>query len=274
MEISPAEAQLATSVASVVFSGVLVSVTYLYYRETKAHTEEMEESRKAEFKPVLKGTIEPKLGLHNHLYIENTGKGAAHDVEAKWGFEHLDEEVEWAIPLVTPGQRHEFALPFTEDLNSITTHEAIKSELEGSDGTLYFEWHCEDALGNEVAEREEIDVLKTIATRSGSEFVMKDEQREIRKELEDVTSAIEDVSGVISDESNDIQKTNSVKENLQELGTATLEELSMVTGLSDREVALIASNLETAGVVEYDIPEDAYLIHQEASETEIEWIGY
>jgi hypothetical protein len=122
MTVSMAQAQLAASIASVVFSGVLVLVTYLYWQETKNHTTEMRATRKAEFKPVLTATVEPNLGLHNRLFIENTGKGAAHDVEAVWGFEHLSVEVEWSIPLMTPGQRHEFSLPFTEELNNITTH--------------------------------------------------------------------------------------------------------------------------------------------------------
>lgn len=243
MEISASQAQLATSVASVVFSGVLVLVTFLYYRETKAHTEEMAESRKAEFKPVLKGTVELKLGLHNRFYIENTGKGAAHDVEAKWGFEHLGQEVDWAIPLVNPGQRHEFPLPFGEGVNSPTTHDGILSELEGTDGILYFEWTCEDGLGNEIEESETIDVVRMVEARSGGEFVMKDEQREIRKELEDVTSAIEDVSDELSEQGSGIRETEAVKKELQKMGVATQEELAMATGLSRRRIAGITFGL-------------------------------
>lgn len=269
-----AQAQLGVSIASVIFSAVLVLVTYLYWRETKNHTAEMRATRKAEFKPVLTATVEPELGLHNRFYIENTGKGAAHDVNARWGFGHLDTEVEWSIPLMVPGQRNKFALPFTENLNKISTHEEVKSELEGSDGSIYFEWSCEDGLGNEIRDRSEVDVLSTVSSREGVEFVMKDEQREIRKELEDLTDAVDDIPKTISSLRSNIHRADAVKRELEKMGSASRNELSGITGISDKDIATIVSDLKIAGVVNYDEPEDTSWYDPEAGDTVIEWTGY
>lgn len=274
MTVSMAQAQLGVSIASVILSGVLVLVTSLYWRETKNHTAEMRATRKAEFKPVLTATVEPEFGLQNKLFIENTGKGAAHDVNARWGFEHLDAEVEWSIPLVTPGQRHEFSLPFTEDLNDISTHGEIKSELAGSDGIINFEWSCEDGLGNEIKDSDEVDVLSTVRSREGVEFVMKNEQREIRKELEDLTDSVDNIPESISSLQSGIPHADAVKRELENMGSASRNQLSSLTGIPDRDIATIVSAFKDAGVVDYEEPDDTRWLGSEAADTVIEWIGY
>ncbi|NHN64334.1 hypothetical protein G9463_13650 [Haloarcula sp. JP-Z28] len=274
MEVSMAQAQLGVSLASVIFSGVLVAVTYLYWQETKNHTAEMRATREAEFQPVLTATVKPEFGLHNRLYIENTGKGAAHDVNATWGFEHLDAKVEWSIPLISPGQKHKFSLPFTEGWNDISTHQEVKSELEGSDGTVYFDWSCEDDLGNEISDRNEIDVLSTVRSRGGSEFVIKNEQREIRKELEDLTDAVDEIPDTISSLQSNARKVDAVKKELEKIGSANRDQLSGLTGVPDRDIATIVSDFKSAGVVDYDEPEDTMWYSPDAADTMIEWTGY
>lgn len=195
MDISLAEAQLVTSIASVVFSAVLVLVTYFYYLETKAHTDEMEKSREADFKPVLKATVEAYPTSNYRYAFENTGQGSAHDVSARWGFTHLDYEKEWKVPLMSTGQRHTFHLPFS-DSSSVTSRVQIENELEDTDGTLYFEWECHDALGNRVSNREEIDVLETIQSRPG-EIMVESEESRIHGELEDLNATISNIPSLL-----------------------------------------------------------------------------
>lgn len=272
MATSTSLPQILLSVASLVFSGVLVVVTYFYYRETKKHTKEMEATREAEFKPVLKATIEPSMGLHYRFVFKNTGKGAAHDVTARWGFTHLDEDVEWSIPLVTPGQEHEFALPFSS--NRISTAGQIESELGGEEGKLHFEWECTDALGNCICNSEEINILETIRKRSGVEFLQKDEQKEIRKELENLTAAAESLPEAIENSRTELEKTAAVINALQRMGTAERQQIRNLTGLPDREVALILSRLKDAGVVDYNIDGDTLWPLSEAADTDVEWKGY
>lgn len=269
-----AQAQLGVSIASVIFSGVLVLVTFLYWRETKNHTDEMEKTREAEFKPVLTGTVEPEFGQHNRFIIENTGKGSAHDIEASWGFNHLDAEVEWSIPLMVPGQRHKFPIPFTEDMNNITTHKAIRSRLEGSNGIMYFEWSCEDGLGNKIDDGDKIDVLSTVKSREGLEFVRKDEQRRIRMELEDLNDTMGDVPNQIASLQSNVGRADTVKRELEKIESASRNQITCLTGIPDRDVATIVSDLKTAGVVEYDDPDDTFWYSPDAADTVIEWTGY
>lgn len=85
MQISAETAKLAISIASVVFAAALTVVTYLYYSETKDQTDELQKTREAEFRPVLKPTVESWHGAVIQFAFENTGKGTAHNVKAKWG---------------------------------------------------------------------------------------------------------------------------------------------------------------------------------------------
>lgn len=274
MGITMAQAQLAVSIASVVFSAVLVLVTFLYWRETKNHTDEMEKSREAEFKPVLTGTVEPEFAQHNRFIIENTGKGSAHDVKAKWGFEHLDSEVEWSIPLIAPGQRHKFPIPFTEGMNSTSTHKEVRSRLDGSDGLIRFEWCCEDGLGNKIKDTDEIDVLRTIKSREGLEFARKDEQRRIRMELEDLNENVSQIPSEIDSLKSDVSRSDAVKRELEKMGTASRNQITCLTGIPDRAVATIVSDLKKAGVVKYEEPDETLWYDPDAADTVIEWTGY
>lgn len=269
MTITTVQAQLLIGGASVLFSAVLVIVTYFYYTETQRHTKEMRKSREAEFKPVIKGTVENWHTLHNRFAFENTGNGAAHDVTARWGFSHLDKVEEWSIPLMTPGQRHHFWLPFDGD-ERITTNNQIEAELEDTDGTLFFEVECKDALGNVVQHKEEIQVLDTVQSRAG-ELLEKDEQREIRKAIEDVSNAVGDVSSEIEMAGFEaaLRRVNqdSVKEIVEQHGTLTLSELVDHSGLSQFQLVPILHRLRRSGVVDYE--EENHLYGQDSLETEI-----
>ncbi|UOO95397.1 hypothetical protein MUK72_01490 [Halococcus dombrowskii] len=270
----PIQAQLFTSIASVIFSGVLVLVTYLYYRETKHHTQEMQKSREADFKPVVKPTIENWHAIHNRFAFENTGKGAAHDVTVQWGFNHLDYEKEWTIPLITPGQRHHFALPFDENRRNITTEGQIENELEGSEGILWFDVECTDSLGNEIdPETETINVLESIKSRAG-EQLEKDELHETRKAIEDVSGAIEDVNGAV--EMSGFEATLSRRNQeavlaiLEDNEDLTISELKDRSGLPYRYLAAILTRLDRIGIVEWT--GEGHFIERESMEEKI-WLS-
>lgn len=271
MFLIPVQTQVFVSVASVIFSAVLVVVTYLYYRETKNHTQEMQKSREAEFKPVIKPTIENWHAIHNRFAFENTGKGAAHNVTVRWGFNHLDYERKWTIPLITPGQRHHFALPFEEDRRNSTTEGQIENKSDGSDGILWFDVECTDALGNEVnPEKETINVLETIESRAG-EWIEKDELRETRKAIEDVSDAIEDIDDAI--EMNGFEATlrrrnqKAVLKILEENKELTLSELKDHSGLLQYDLATILTRLDRVGAI--DRSGNGHFIGHEALEENI-----
>lgn len=181
MQITAGQAQLAFSAASVLLAGVLAWVTYLYYQETQNHTEEMQKTRKSEFKPVLKPTIEWQHGLHLFFAFENIGKGAASDIKAEWGFKHLDHREKWEAPLVTSGQRFKFKLPFA-DADTFYTQENLKDDLNENESIIEFEADYLDAFENKQHIEDEIDILRQISTRDSKEMVDEDTLYKMRQD--------------------------------------------------------------------------------------------
>jgi hypothetical protein len=210
MPVTLLQAQTILSGALVLFTGDLMVVTVLYWIETQNHTTEMRKSRQetqkhtaalrtaneeaqrhtaemqknreAEFRPVLKPTIEWSNGLYLFFEFENIGKGAAKDVDAEWGFKHLDHHEEWGSPLVTDGQRFTFKMPF-EDANTFYSKNGLEQELGDADGILEFEARYRDVFDNEYTVEEEVDVIAPVATRADKELVQREELSKIRREL-------------------------------------------------------------------------------------------
>jgi hypothetical protein len=58
------------------------------------------------------------------------------------------------------------------------------------------------------------------------------------------------------------------------MGSASRTQLSGLTGIPDRDIATIVSDLKTAGVVDYSEPEDTFWYSPEVAGTVIEWVGY
>lgn len=176
------QAQMLTSIASLVLSAALVIVTYLYYKETSYQT-----------KPVLKPTVDKVDGMLTRFAIENTGNGAAHDVIVQFGFRHLDYRVDWEMPLITPGDRHIFYLPFDSDTRLVYTEE-IANEIGDSKGIIEFESMYTDAFGRPETNEEQVDVLKVLNLQEqSSELVNKDEVREVRRELKKIRKIAENL---------------------------------------------------------------------------------
>lgn len=228
-----AQPQTILSAALVLFTAGLMVITLLYWLETRNHTNEMEQSRKetqkhtkalrtaneeaqrhteemqksreAEFRPVLKPTIEWSNGMHLFFEFENIGKGAAKDVDASWGFQHLDHREEWQSPLVTDGQRFTFKLPF-EDADAFYSKDKLEQELDGTEGILEFEAQYQDVYDNVYTVEEEINVMAPVATRTEKELVereelskisgdvkkLRKETRKIRKEFRKVRNLMEE----------------------------------------------------------------------------------
>jgi hypothetical protein len=234
----------------------------------------MQKSREADFKPVIKPTIEEWHAIHNRFAFENTGKGAAHNVTARWGFNHLDYERKWTIPLITPGQRHHFALPFDGNRRDITTKGQIEDELEESEGMLWFDVECEDALGNEIDPAvETIDVLDTIESRAG-EWLEKNELRETRKAIEDVSDAIEDVDSAIEMDGFEatLRRRNqeAVLGILKENKNLTVSELKDRSGLPQSDLAMILTQLDRVGAIDWT--GEGHFIGRESLEEEV-WLS-
>jgi predicted transcriptional regulator len=257
------------------FTAVLAVVTWLYYKETKSHTKEMKKSRESEFKPVLQSKINHLYGIHYRFSIRNVGKGSAHNVKAKWGFEGIDNEEEWEIPLIVPGQEHEFAFPFKEDKFGKSTQEQIEEALEEVSGNLYFSYECEDSLGKEFNDVQELNVLDKIKGRTAGELVQKDEQKQIRKAIEDLQDSVDGVADKIEMSgmeelirSKNVQKVIDILEQEKKISVGALSNLS---GIKQKELVSILQKLKNEGIIEYS--EDLNPVMKDSREVELTYKG-
>jgi hypothetical protein len=116
--------------------------------------------------------------------------------------------------------------------------------------------------------------LSTVGSREGVEFVRKDEQRQIRKELEDLTGTMDEIPESISSLRSNIHRADAVKRELEKMGSASRKELSSLTGIPERDIATIVSGFKTAGVVDYDESDDTFRYGPDAANSVIEWTGY
>lgn len=181
--------QVVFSAVLAIATVVLAWATWKYVVQSMAQTEEMKKTRNANFRPVLKSTIENWTGLHHRFVFKNTGKGAAHDVTARWGFRNMDHEEEWRNPLISPDDRHNFAIPFSSDPEPFTTLDDFEEQLDES-SVLYFEAEYSDPIGNEYTTQEELSVLEIARSGAGVEQTQKDEVKQMRKEMEKVRKDI------------------------------------------------------------------------------------
>lgn len=182
-------AQIFLSAILAIATAVLAWVTWEYANEAEAQTSEMEKTRKANIRPVLQPTIEMWTNLHHRFTFRNTGRGAAHNVTARWGFSHLDYEEKWHTPLISPENEHNFVFPFSDDPPSFTTTSDLEDELD-EDSMLYFKAEYSDSIGNEYSISEELPVLRIARSGAHIEQFQEDELQRIRKELEDIEDAL------------------------------------------------------------------------------------
>jgi hypothetical protein len=163
-------AQVLLSLASVIFAGALTYVTYRYYTETRQQTVESRRNREAEFKPVLKATLVFQPVNYYHFAIVNTGKGAAHDVQAEWQVDDYSQST-WAIPHFASKDQFRFAVQLERNgeaqgnQGTLRSAQEFRNELADKDGILYYKATCEDALGNSHEFEEEIPLIETIDGR-------------------------------------------------------------------------------------------------------------
>jgi len=255
MPISPEAAQIAISGASVIFAAALTGVTYLYYIETKNQTDELERTRKADFQPILKPTIDSWHGVIIRFAFENTGNGAAHNVRADWRFSNNGYTEEWEIPLLSPGERHLFHLPFDED-NPVSKAEEIKNRLS-DDEKLIFNATYEDPLGNRFStEEEEVDILAIIDTHSPAKELSKDAAlQQIADQISNLNQNVSDLkTPFLLNEVREQIQSKSVSQVLQALDEhdeLTIEELESLTGLS-KSAKRAVTQLSESGFVELD----------------------
>jgi len=232
----------------------------------------MQATREAEFKPVLKGKIIFQPINYYYFAIVNTGKGAAHNIEAEWGVDGVGTSSTWRMPHIAPGEQHRFSLPLSDDENDrISAEGEIKSILGEYEGILHYEAECEDALGNSHSFVEDIPILDAIEGRlAASEILQRDELEKIRRTLDDIPGAIEDVAGEIElsgfDEIIRAKQNELVLDALRKHDEVFLQELRDISGLTRTDLATVLRRLERTGMIEIE-DGDTNLFHREAEGT-------
>jgi hypothetical protein len=178
--------EVGSTVVLAIFTIVLAIATWRYYRQSSAQTEEMEVTRKENIRPVLKPAIINRTGLHYIFTIQNTGNGAAHDIEANWGFNHLDHSRSWKSAIITSDEQRQFAIPFGEEQTMALTEGEIKEELDDEDTELVFEAEYADPVGRSYNTEENIDVLNSVGQGAGFEITQRDSLEQIQGDVKKV----------------------------------------------------------------------------------------
>jgi len=251
---------------------VIATVAYTYY--TKGQIDEMEEARKQSLKPVVKGGIGLIGPVNMACTIQNTGKGAAHNVHTKIYFEDMDcEPVEFKTPILTTDEEYEFGFPLGKDNGFSIGMNEIESAIDENDseGILIVETTCEDAFGREYEQRTEIDVLDV--KENLSQIIRDGEEKKIRKAVEGINSSVEDIASEIDFEPQAEAATREiyfeVLDKIESEGTIGFEDLMYQMGLSKNLLYNMIYKMQRGGLVDYS--EDKNLrLHDNV---EIEWVG-
>ncbi len=269
--------------AQIGISGVLAMATIAYTVATFFQILEMKRDRKVRIKPLVKPTIENKFAVHHFFAIENTGEGAAYNVEANW-WSNPDDKHTWKIPILSPGERRTFPLPFGDDDDGrVTTSDAIEQAADG-DSTVEFRVSYDDALGNtyspcETPEEsiETIDVLDTIEKREdASEYVDEDPIKAIADELENISDDMGNIKENLNmDDVNSMAREDlyrRVLEEVEEKENITFGHLCARIGVDSTLLTEIIYTMHQRGIVEYEGSDHRFQF-QEDPDTEIEFIG-
>lgn len=267
----------------ILFSGVLAFATIAYTISARQQVHEMQTDREVRNRPIVKPTIENRYALHHFFAVENTGEGTAYDVTAEWWADE-DDKHEWKIPLLSPGERRVFPLPFLdEDGNEASTRSQIEQASDG-DATIQFRAWYYDSLGNSYSPgetpeltQESVSVLETIERREEeSEYVDKEPIEVIADEMDEVTNQLKSIEKSIQMEHLDERAREEIHERIldeiREEESVTFRELKNGLGVERQLLAGILRNMMEVGQVDYD-EEYTGFFFKDAMDAKIEYVG-
>lgn len=249
------------STAQILFSAVLAFATIAYTFGVFRQVSEMKTDRLTRNKPLVTPTIDTKYAVNHFFAIENTGEGTAYDVEAEWWCDEGDKQT-WKIPLLSPGERRTFPLPFGGEDETITTSGQI--EDVAGDAFIEFRVRYSDSLGNRYTPEKNPDeatasigVLDTIQTREDAEeYVDESPVKAIADEMEEVTKRLKKIERSIEMEYLEGNAKQEIRDRLTELvreeDVLTFGELVDSLSLDKTVVAGMVYELRDSGQVDFD----------------------
>lgn len=172
-------------IASAVFSLGLLAATGFYAYFTY-------QSIKTQANPFLKAGLEYSTSDKLHFVIQNTGKGAAHDVEAHWSLlKPAAPGRSWKIDNIPPNSKHRFNIPLPGEEQGYTDVPEIGDRLADLNGEIHFEAECENILRKSCEFEEKVEIRDALkrTKRSGETIQL--------EELEDIKNAIVELADLI-----------------------------------------------------------------------------
>lgn len=161
--------QAVSSVVLAIFTVVLAVVTYLYYRQSRAQTNEMQKNRQLQYEPKLKAGL--KGGRPNfEIGFVNIGGGIAQEVEAQYWIEGLEEyKRTFRTPIHFPEETFRLGFPVDDsEIGEIGMSDSLKSKIDKESDKLIVEWSYKDARDEVIDGRDEFSIFEQIQGRSES----------------------------------------------------------------------------------------------------------
>jgi hypothetical protein len=276
--VSNSELQLLASAAQAIFAlGLLIATgVYTYYTRLQsdathkqidamgAQTTVINDQTKAMSRPYLKATIEHPNFAEYFFAIRNTGNGAAHDVTAEWDIGTDGEDRSWNIPLIAPGEKHQFIITKTEDNSIVSAAKQIEEVLSSRGYELRFEADCEDIFGESHHFEEEIDLERAIWGRKEAsyEWVKKPADETVAENIQSISDDFRDVGNVASTLRRELSgilrsyQKDQCLSRIKEYGELSIEQLAH---LSHKDPHLLRHELQVLadqGLVEFDEESD------------------
>jgi len=213
--------------------------------------------------PYLKATIEHPNFAEYFFVITNTGNGAAHNVTAEWEIGTDGPDRSWSIPLIAPGESHQFII--TKDGDSpVTTADKLEEALEDRGFGLRFKVDCEDIFEENHHFEQEINLQRAIHGRKemSYEWVETPPDKKIADGIDSISDHVRDISRLASDLKFDArgmlrahQKDNYL-DRIEEFGDLTVVQLA---GLSHKNEDVLRHELQMLaeeGLVDFDEEND------------------
>jgi len=282
--VTNTELQLLASGAQALFAlGLLVATGfYTYYTRQQSEatndqidamsvqTQAVTGQTKAMAMPYLKATIEHPNFAEYFFIIQNTGNGAAHDVTAEWEIGADGPDRSWNIPLIAPGESHQFII--TKDGDSpVTTADKIDEALEDRGYDLRFEADCEDIFEEEHHFEQEIDIQRAVHGRKerSYEWVETPPEEKMADSIDSISDHVRDVGRLASDLKFDARgmlrshQKDKHLERIQEFGELTVEQLARLSFKNEHVLRQELMLLAEQELVEFDEEADSVTLAAE-----------
>ena len=277
--VTNTELQLLVSGAQALFAlGLLAAtVVYTYYTRQQseatydqinavsAQTQAVIDQTEATAMPYLKATIEHPNFAEYFFVIRNTGNGTAHDVSAEWEVGTDGPNRSWNIPLIAPGESHQFIITKNDEDSPVTTANKLDKALADRGFELNFEAECEDIFEEKHHFEQEIDLRRAVWGRKETsyEWVETPPEETIADGIDSIDDHLRDVGRLASTlnlEARGMLRSHQKEkylDQIEEFGELSVEQLARLSHKGEDILRHELQMLAEQGLVDYDEEADS-----------------